>query len=874
MRRTRCLALLCLSLAACSTGDGILLVHVGATAPVNGILSLEVSATSTRTGAVATFAVPSGAGPISIPPETTFALRVPEAHVGPMRLVVDAKGANGQSLSVGSVDTEAVLGTSTDVNLTLGVQAMGDGGTDACVPKTCEQTAVGCGMTDDGCGKSLDCGPCHLTALSPAIANSGDTVILEGNFVPATLVNFPGAAPVAAAVLGPHRATVIVPAAATRGIVKISALGQTVGGAYFRRATFPVGARHASLAFEQTTYARWSPVLLEARRGHTAVATHRFLHVIGGVGPGGPTASVEQSLINEDGTISVFSTVAASSLIAARVEHAQVQIANLVHVLGGRNQATVLKSIETAPINAEGKLGTFQAATASLQSPRAGLAAVTVGNWVYAIGGDTGGGPSTSVERAFIGSDGTLGPFAVVPGLTLNVARSGHLAFVVGRRLYVIGGGNAMVERAAITADGNLGPFEAAPGVSLSTDRRSAAGFFTGSALVIFGGTTTGASATAERATVDVSGDLSPFALVPESDLVLPRSGHTITLIGNYLFVLGGSQGATLLPSMERVNVNVGSQIGPLAVAANVTLQTARAGHSLVVIGDRVYALGGADTTVERAIVDEQGALGNFATVPGVVLSSARSLAAAVVSSRRLALLGGRDVSNQGLASIDSASILDTGDLQNFAVLTGSRVLVAGRRNLSALAYGNSVYVFGGRDAGGIALSSAERSPLSSSGDLNSGFVASTALPGLRTDSSVMVQRSNAFLMGGRGTNNDNTNSSDRIPLMNDGSLGSPVAHTTTAVPLPLSALATMGTFVVAFGGSAEEFTGQVGTRNLQRAAIGADGSPANVTTINGPLLNVAVQNARTITIHNTVYITGGATPTGLRQTVEALEMR
>src|SRR4051794_38710049 len=47
----------------------------------------------------------------------------------------------------------------------------------------------------------------QLLSLAPGIAESGDTITLEGTFDSTVVVNFPGGISRSAAVLGPHRAT-------------------------------------------------------------------------------------------------------------------------------------------------------------------------------------------------------------------------------------------------------------------------------------------------------------------------------------------------------------------------------------------------------------------------------------------------------------------------------------------------------------------------------------------------------------------------------------------------------------------------------------------------------------------------------------------
>ena len=97
--------------------------------------------------------------------------------------------------------------------------------------------------------------------------------------------------------------------------------------------------------------------------------------------------------------------------------------------------------MERAPINADGTLGAFALVPdAALVLPRAGHASVKLGTWLYVVGGSGANGTLSSVERAKINVDGSLGQFAMVPDVALTIARSGYTIAVIGNLLYVFGG--------------------------------------------------------------------------------------------------------------------------------------------------------------------------------------------------------------------------------------------------------------------------------------------------------------------------------------------------------------------------------------------------------------------------------------------------
>src|SRR3954470_6794733 len=137
----------------------------------------------------------------------------------------------------------------------------------------------GSGATDGTGGMATSC---QLTAISPALAATDDVVTLEGTFTEPARVMFPGGTSVPATVLGPHRATTIVPATATTGDLTVSTCGATVGPAAFRRISFTAGLGEFETRGEQSNGGRQSAALVTARQGHASVVIGRQVYVVGG----------------------------------------------------------------------------------------------------------------------------------------------------------------------------------------------------------------------------------------------------------------------------------------------------------------------------------------------------------------------------------------------------------------------------------------------------------------------------------------------------------------------------------------------------------------------------------------------------------------
>jgi hypothetical protein len=180
-----------------------------------------------------------------------------------------------------------------------------------------------------------------------------------------------------------------------------------------------------------------------------------------------------------------------------------------------------------------------------------------LGDFLYVIGGYASGGRLTSVERATINANGTIGPFAPVTGVALNTGRNLFTGLVTGGYLYVMGGDGDSgaidsVERSAIAADGSLGTF--APVASLTSPRFAHASSVVGNALYLIGGQSgTGHATMGDRAIINADGSLSGFAILSGVTPSTPRAYHTATIMGNSIYVLGGD--VDILNSVEHASL-------------------------------------------------------------------------------------------------------------------------------------------------------------------------------------------------------------------------------------------------------------------------------------------------------------------------------
>jgi hypothetical protein len=199
-----------------------------------------------------------------------------------------------------------------------------------------------------------------------------------------------------------------------------------------------------------------------------------------------------------------------------------------------------------------------------LVAPRTWPTTAVLGRHLYVIGGHARTGILDSVERAEIGPDGSLGPFATVSELALRSPRTCHTSVVTGNSVFVLGGVDRQgrlitsVERATLGPGGVLGPFHTLKGVTLRTGRSTPSSLVAGSFLYVLGGSdTTGKMFDSiERARVQSDGTLGPFLPLAGRKLAIARSSHTNVWVDGAIYVLGGQDDAFhLLTNIEHVRV-------------------------------------------------------------------------------------------------------------------------------------------------------------------------------------------------------------------------------------------------------------------------------------------------------------------------------
>ncbi len=189
--------------------------------------------------------------------------------------------------------------------------------------------------------------------------------------------------------------------------------------------------------------------------------------------------TIERATVNADSTLSSWS-ILSSTLLDPSGEFVAVVANNRIYVIGGADANSILTTVEYAPINSDGTLGTFVLSTTHLTMPTQALSGVYFQNHIYVAGGvNFGGNIIGPTEVAQVYPDGELGAWQ-----DINTTITSHIetdAVTDGQNLYIVGGGyssyagaSGPVERAQLYSIGSVGNWQYEPSLNIGRNGMSA----------------------------------------------------------------------------------------------------------------------------------------------------------------------------------------------------------------------------------------------------------------------------------------------------------------------------------------------------------------------------------------------------------------
>ena len=321
-----------------------------------------------------------------------------------------------------------------------------------------------------------------------------------------------------------------------------------------------------------------------------------------GADTAGPPPACSSDLATTDQACGSLSWTTSSTLSSKRNHHvtlvtrAQDGSAFLVVVAGG-DGGMGSKSVEIAPIAADGSLGAF-APGPDYGLPVGGLTGVNANGVLVGAGGNEPLGNVDAVFTSVVQPDGSLAPWKAQT--TMNEARMHPASFAIGSRVWVLGGFNAIVQKDAIFADvapdGTIAAWNPAgdlPGPLSHFSVAYARGF-----VYVTGGldklptTNPPPKKDVWRGAVEPDGTLDDWtAMTP---MPVGICTHASFVYGGWLYVAGGIDAKpSELAAVRRAPIQDDGTLGDWETAASLPLARAHV-HQLPVVGTHVYSVAGA----------------------------------------------------------------------------------------------------------------------------------------------------------------------------------------------------------------------------------------------------------------------------------------
>ena len=295
----------------------------------------------------------------------------------------------------------------------------------------------------------------------------------------------------------------------------------------------------------------------------TSVVYNGYVYEIGGYNGSADVSTVDYAPINSNGTLG--SWTATTSLPTATQQATSVIYNGYVYEIGGYTTG-VVNTVDYAPINSNGTLGSWTA-TASLPAFTESATSVVYNGYVYEIGGCGSPCPTTTVDYAPIQSNGTLGSWTATT--SLPVATDVATSVVYKGYVYEIGGSTSSavvttVDYAPINSNGTLGSWTAT--TSLPTGTESATSVVYNGYVYEMGGYVV---ATVDYAPINSNGTLGSWTAT--TSLPTATTYATSVVYNGYIYEIGSGNSGTQATVYYSSRLTQSASPGYFTIASNAS---------------------------------------------------------------------------------------------------------------------------------------------------------------------------------------------------------------------------------------------------------------------------------------------------------------
>ena len=599
-----------------------------------------------------------------------------------------------------------------------------------------------------------------------------------------------------------------------------------------------------------------------ARSWGTSVYANGYIYVIGGCNVTSDAAScaqvnvlssVEAAPVNSDGTLGTW--VVKSAMPGGRWNHAATAHGGVIYVSGGCSSIVVSTCIYEGTsyyatiTNTAGDISWTTNTNANI-TPRREHTATVANGYLYVIGGYAGSAPISSVEKALIAADGNFGAWAATTSLPGPRNRLSSVTY--GGQIYVHGGGSTVGFRGTVAGDGTPTWYTAGDFTVSGSDIKLTA--YNGY-LYLTRGTTV------DSAPINADGTVGTVRANPS--LNVSRYPLGIAGVNGYIHVIGGCSSMSGSTCNSPTNTTSTAQVnnggnGSL-VGWNGTTGIPDSGWPIrsAVYAGRVYVQG-AGTAVFSNVINANGSLGGVWTPSPNIPDITQGGSSITILNGYLYAQGGKI----GGTTVGLVYYMQLGTDGSFAPAWTSAATVPNNHSGNIVTSGSFLYVLTGGNGGGSASVYVARQ--NSDGSIGAAtfcgitWCATTAMPDVRNNTIPLVMKGAMYVMGGIGSAGY-SKSVIAASIQLDGQLSSWVTVSNLLEPIASVNPIVVNGYVYIIGGiygSNQVFT------SYEVASVGAGFGQIGEWTRRS---NISLANGRygsaNFYYRNNIYNIGGALP-------------
>ena len=597
-------------------------------------------------------------------------------------------------------------------------------------------------------------------------------------------------------------------------------------------------------------------------------AYNGYLYMIGGTNNGANTNGSLYAPILANGDIGAWT--ASANMTEGRWGIGFVFDKGYAYMFGGSNVVTALPTNETlyAKIDPPGQNRSYTAGS-TFTTTRRGSQTVAYNGYLYVMGGDAGSTPGTTIRRATLNTDGTIGTFStdtpLSTGLTYfsAVAHNGYM--------YVVGGctsafsscttsGNnvATVYRSAISqSDGSLGAWNT--DTAFTTARYGLSAVAYNGYLYVMGGLNGSTfQSDIQYHAIGASGAISGAWSTSSYTISTARAYAGSAVNAGKLYIAGGCSAGALTCTSSQNDIQYGTfgtsgELTGSLTTNSTSFTTARGMHGFVVNNGYVYVIGGWNGTTyygttQFAPINSDGSVGSWST--GAALATPRAGAGYATAKGMLYIAGGHNGATYYSDTYYSALNGGGSGVNSSWTTSGNTFTTTRFRHVSVITNGY-LYVLGGVDSSGNQLASTYYALLGDDGSVGT-WSSTTSIPVAKSNMGAIVYGSYLFLFGGdTAASTPSTVVYSAALNPSTGAIGT--WNTTTSLPSALASMSavTRDGYVLLLGGINGTAKTDVIYANI--GSGGTVGSWSSTTAFTG-----ARSNAGAVVNGNYVYLLGG----------------